>query len=406
MYISKFIVVGTENDYKKIYVPNYNSTVLVSPKMYITLSNLVMKYGESEIDVTDKEFKSIEETQDYNILVRNNVIVENLSRLEDLYRSFVSGLLSVYLHVSQECNLRCTYCYAQHNLGKNMMMSAEAAHRYIDQLYKKGVRNFVVTGGEPLLNPNLEHIIDTIKHKKNTRIELLSNGTLLKDKTALLEKIDNCIISLDVGDSNQRRGISTDEVLANLIALPENLKQKTAIRSDISKGEELLLSEMRKRIESLGFRYIAIPRLPNCANDLADFPDVSLIEAPTELVDNLSMIRCGAATSILAVDWNGDVYPCQNLMRTEHLITNINSNLWYEDLLYSELRTTMCKAHVLNIDQCKDCDVKFVCGGGCRALSYNVYQSYYHCLEFYCDHFKRYAYNKLNRITYKRNKEV
>ena len=163
---------------------------------------------------------------------------------------------------------------------------------------------------------------------------------------------------------------------------------------------------MRKRIEALGLSYITVPRLPNCSDDLAEFPDVSLIESPVELIDTLTMVRCGAATSILAVDWNGDVYPCQNLMHTEHLITNINSDLWYEDLMRSELRTTMRNAHVLNIDICKDCDVRFVCGGGCRALSYNVYQSYNHCLEFCCSHFKRYAYDKLNRIIYKRNKKV
>lgn len=406
MYISKFIVIGKENNYQKIYVPKYNSIVLVSAKMYITLCNLAMKYNGSEIDVTNKDFKDIKETPEYNILVKNNVFVENLNGLEERYRLFVPSLSSVYFHVSQECNLRCTYCYARHNLGKNMIMSVQNANRFINQLYEKGVRNYIITGGEPMLNPSLEAIIDIINSKKDVRIELLSNGTILDGKISILEKLDNYIVSLDVGDSKQRRGISADKVLANLTKLPESIKNKTTVRSVISRGEELLVPEMRKKIESLGLKYISIPRLPNCANDLMEFPDVSLLEAPMELVDTLAMIRCGAATSIVAVDWNGDVYPCQNLMRTEHLITNMNSDLWYENLLNSTMRTIMCKAHVLNIDKCKECVVRFVCGGGCRALSYNVYQNYYHHLEFYCNHFKKYALDKLNKIAFKYNKKA
>lgn len=86
MYISKFIVIGKENNYQKIYVPKYNSIVLVSAKMYITLCNLAMKYNGSEIDVTNKDFKDIKETPEYNILVKNNVFVENLNGLEERYR--------------------------------------------------------------------------------------------------------------------------------------------------------------------------------------------------------------------------------------------------------------------------------------------------------------------------------
>ena len=401
MYISEFITIGRDGDFYKIYVPTYNSIVLVSERMYAMLTNLILKYGTEEIDDSDKDFCAVESAQGYSVLVKHNVITKHLGGLEERYRSFTPKLTTVYLHVTQECNLRCTYCYAKHNLGKNMMMSFLSATQYISQLYEKGVRNFVITGGEPLLNKDIEGIIDTIRSKNNTRVELLSNGTLLDDNYAILEKIDSCIISLDVGNSEHRRGISANEILYSLSKLPSNIKKKTSVRSVISKGEELLLPEMRGKIESLGLRYITIPRLPNCADDLTEFPDVELIDSPAELIDTLTMVRCGAATSILSIDWNGDVYPCQNLMHSEHFITNLNSHAWYEELTSCELRQTLNNAHVLNIEKCKNCSVRFVCGGGCRALSYNVYRNYDHCLEFYCDHFKRYAMDKLNRITYK-----
>lgn len=404
MYISDFITIGKDEDYYRIYVPNHNSTVMVSEDMYILLNNLVAKYGKEEIDTSDKDYKNVVSSQDYSVLVKHNVITNDLNSLEERYRSFVPQLTTVYLHISQECNLRCTYCYAKHNLGKNMMMSSADATRYISQLYEKGARTFVLTGGEPLLNSDIGSIIDTIRGKKGTIVELLSNGTLLHDNHSILEKCDSCIISLDVGNSEQRRGISAIEILDNLSALPTSIKNKTSVRSVISKGEELLLPEMRKKIEVLGLRYITIPRLPNCVDDLAEFPDVKLIEKPSELIDTLTMVRCGAATSILSIDWNGDVYPCQNLMHREHLITNLDSPRWNEELKSSELRRTLCNAHVLNIDKCRHCDFRFVCGGGCRALSYNVYHSYDHCLDFYCEHFKRYAMDKLNRIVYRRGK--
>lgn len=56
MYISDFITIGKDEDYYRIYVPNHNSTVMVSEDMYILLNNLVVKYGKEEIDTSDKDY--------------------------------------------------------------------------------------------------------------------------------------------------------------------------------------------------------------------------------------------------------------------------------------------------------------------------------------------------------------
>ena len=399
MYISKIISICEKNGYTQIYSPSSNSTLMVKNSLYNKLKELYDKYKSDEIDEYDETYVNIKNKEEYDVLIKNRIICEDNEWLENKYRAFDPKLKIIYLHVTQECNLRCTYCYAKNNLGKDMMMNENASRKYIDILEQKGVKKVVLTGGEPLLNPDIEKIVEYIK-KKGIYVSLLTNGTLLSKHMRMFYDIDDCIVSLDVEGSMQRKGISADRVFSELLSIPHDLRRKVSIRSVISKGEELQIEEMRNKVEKDGFHYIFIPRLPNCIEELRLFPNLDLIDEPKELMESMRMIRCGAATAELAIDWNGDIYPCQNLMRKEHRISNLNKSNWEEHLQTSNLRKTLREAHVLNIEKCKECDVRFICGSGCRAISYNMYETYYHCIDFYCEHFKKYAIDKLKKVRF------
>lgn len=90
---------------------------------------------------------------------------------------------SVFLHLTTRCNLRCAHCYAAAPAAKDL--PAPVVFRVIDELKSLGGGSVTLSGGEPLLHPDIRRIL---KHAASTglHIQLLSNGTLIDKETAEL----------------------------------------------------------------------------------------------------------------------------------------------------------------------------------------------------------------------------
>lgn len=113
------------------------------------------------------------------------------------------GLLStdhiVQAHIipMRRCNLACTYCNEYDDVSKpvdvNIMLER------VDHLAKLGATLIMISGGEPLLHPDLEKIIARIRH--HGRIAgMITNGYLLMpDRIQRLNdaKLDHLQISID-----------------------------------------------------------------------------------------------------------------------------------------------------------------------------------------------------------------
>lgn len=399
MYLSTYIVIEESEKLAKIYCPSQNTILMVSKGVLLLLNNISQRYGNDEIDVEDNDFITLRSNEIFNILEKHYFFTSEPDRMKKILSAKTPCFRIVYFHVSQECNLRCEYCYAFHNIRRGRIMRLTNAKIYIDKLIAAGASHFILTGGEPLLNPDLNDIVEVLKMYPGITTELLTNGTMLNNNIRILERVDNIIVSLDVGESNKRRGIEKKEILRKLEGLPDDVKNKMSVRSVVSKGEESQVGKMRTDVESIGLRYIAVPRLPNSERDLKYFPELPLTNDNPDTTYQ-RMTKCGAATYELAIDWNGDIYPCQNLMRREHKLTNLKSENWDKDVADSELSKTLKDANVFNIDKCSTCDYRFLCGGGCRALSYNVYSTYNQCLEFYCEHFQNESIRCLKNIKF------
>ena len=107
------------------------------------------------------------------------------------------ALNRLILHLSNDCNLRCVYCYANggHYRTERDLMSKEMLDRIIDVIYREyeHVDRIQFFGGEPLLNMELiDHgcrRMREIEQSRGTDIDfgIVVNGTLINDRFIELE---------------------------------------------------------------------------------------------------------------------------------------------------------------------------------------------------------------------------
>ena len=109
-------------------------------------------------------------------------------------------LQRLVLHVSNMCNLRCAYCYADggtygRKKGHMPVMTAFFAINWVMQSFG-GIENIQFFGGEPLLNPLLiievceyfKALRDSKKIKEMPEFSMVTNGTLGDDSIIRLLK--------------------------------------------------------------------------------------------------------------------------------------------------------------------------------------------------------------------------
>lgn len=102
----------------------------------------------------------------------------------------------VILAVTNRCNLHCSYCYARNAGSKGPDIPTDKMFGLIDELFRMGTRYIVLTGGEPLLRPDIKTIIDHVSGQ-GMKCGMSTNGLLLEERLDVFENISGINISLD-----------------------------------------------------------------------------------------------------------------------------------------------------------------------------------------------------------------
>ena len=146
-------------------------------------------------------------------------------------------LRDLRISVTDRCNFRCSYCMPkevfdnQHVfLPQSALLSFEEITRLARLFAQAGVRKLRLTGGEPLLRKNLEHLVEMLAALRTPDGEpldltLTTNGSLLARKAAALKAagLKRLTVSLDaIDDAVFRRmndvGFAVEDVLLGIDA--------------------------------------------------------------------------------------------------------------------------------------------------------------------------------------------
>ncbi len=119
-------------------------------------------------------------------------------------------LRDLRISVTDRCNFRCRYCMPREKFGSKHAFMPRRAFLSFDEIEKVviackelGLEKVRITGGEPLLRPNLEELIKKLS-KLNLDIALTTNGSLLRNQAKKLADagLNRVTISLDALDQD------------------------------------------------------------------------------------------------------------------------------------------------------------------------------------------------------------
>ncbi|WP_114560636.1 GTP 3',8-cyclase MoaA [Desertihabitans aurantiacus] len=137
------------------------------------------------------------------------------------------GRVATDLRVSltDRCNLRCTYCMPAEGLdwlGKDELLTAEELHRLLDVAVRMlGITSIRLTGGEPLLRPDLLEVVrDVAALRPRPRIALTTNGIGLARRAGELAAagLDRINVSLDTLDPDTFTRLTRRRRLPDVLA--------------------------------------------------------------------------------------------------------------------------------------------------------------------------------------------
>jgi GTP 3',8-cyclase len=137
--------------------------------------------------------------------------------MEPLLDTFGRPLETLRISITDRCNFRCVYCMPKEVYGRDHqflerteLLTLEEIARVAGIFASLGVRTVRITGGEPLVRRNVEHLIELLHAIPKLEIALTTNGSLLPQKAEALARagLDRVTVSLDSVDDAAFRALN------------------------------------------------------------------------------------------------------------------------------------------------------------------------------------------------------
>ena len=343
----------------------------------------------------------------------------------EIKADFTGKPVAAYWSITDSCNFRCRYCYAncegiRNDIKINEILSLEQCYGIVDSVKEYGFRELVLTGGEPLLEPKVFEIAKYAK-EKGLYCGLLTNGSLISKFDIEEFRVFHYIkISLDGHEdeiNDAVRGEGTCQRILEGIKLLRDHDMKVDISTVITK----LNRDHIKELMEIMYRDFGITthtltnHIPlgrgakselGCSFDEIKQCDDIIMHTKFKMQEEnfFSVIQdvfypegrkncCGMGVSEILINEKADVYPCRMTYTDEFYLGNLlKDNL--KDIL-SRMVDISKKLTVDCIESCKDCEVKYLCGGGCRMYHQCYTDSIYESYPEVCDIYKRQLHNLL-----------
>lgn len=298
---------------------------------------------------------------------------------------------NLYLHLTFRCQLECTHCYARADARGRQQpdMPVNTVERLLREAKEAGFRQVVLTGGEPLIHHDRPALLDILAAARTwtapMNLALRTNLALPLASVELrrvAQAVDQVVVSVD-GDKamhDARRGAGS------YAATLSNLDAYAALAATVPGAGELSFAAVMHVADITGFagdsvralaRRLGVsrtrfrPLLP--LGRAADWEEPPTPEALGAYIDPFDLITagfrpvssCGLGQN-LYVEPSGESFPCYVYQRPETCLGNVITRSLAMVLATPSFHN-LCQYTVDVNSKCRECDVRYLCGGACRA---------------------------------------
>jgi SynChlorMet cassette radical SAM/SPASM protein ScmF len=336
-------------------------------------------------------------------------------------------LVSLYLYLSDHCNLSCRHCWISPGYSESAIHGVPLEHlkNTISEAKTIGLQSVKLTGGEPLLYRDI-HALLTFLASEGIAVIIESNGTLFERRimeTMRSCQVDQISVSLDAATKeihDEMRGVkgSFDRTLKGLKLLSEygfnfqiimTLQRKNSqdIQGLISlakelgagslkinhlvpcgRGERAFRNRENLSPDELMLLYQRVERERSSYGDLNVIFDLPVALRSIEDIKRRGIVEC-RILNILGILANGDFSICgigQTIdeLRMGNLYQDSIVEIWQKHQILMDLRNSLPR-QLKGV--CGNCLFRFQCLGACRANAYalnkDFYAPYFLCQESY-----------------------
>ena len=254
----------------------------------------------------------------------------------------------IYVEITNMCNLNCSFC---HKTKRNMLHMLPDEFRNVVEKIKDYTDLILLhVAGEPLLSPYLEEILD-ICEKENMKVNITTNGTLIKEKIDILKN------AKAVGQIN----ISMHSYMENKNKNTDYLKNTIETIKEISKNSDKYISYRLWNLEDIKENSINTEVLEVLGEEY-NFPNLKEKAKTEEYIKLDKMVflnqdtkfewpdiekkqikkngKCYGLRTHVGILGNGDVVPCCMDIEGDIVLGNIHKET-LEEILNKELAKKM-----------------------------------------------------------------
>lgn len=310
----------------------------------------------------------------------------------EVTREYLEGYKMLNIYITNACNLKCKHCFMLSGKKLENELTLEDWMKVLTSFKENGGEFVTFSGGEPLMFKNFPQIISHA-HDLGLKSTVLSNGLLWSDKLIyeLAPFIDEIQFSLDGVDEETNsmvRGSGHFEKVVDTIVKFANAGVKTSVATtftydnlnentqtryknlvDLIKektsGKDVFFKLSKKLLPGRDVHFTAeenekysaiIKDIEKHVDENADYEN--FLAGHTA---NLVAINCGLGG--ISVSSDGNVYFCNRINEMESFgnVTEKPMSFFMEKGKEIHLATS-----VENVIPCKDCELRYICDGGCR----------------------------------------
>ncbi len=316
------------------------------------------------------------------------------------------NLRELKIEITNRCLLHCVHCSTDSGPNLTSFLAPSMFPGLVEQAYDLGCHEIYLSGGEPLLHPDLNYFLGTLA-SKGIRNKVYTTGIVrakpptpvdLEELEALkTEGLSDIAVSMYSARPNIHDAVT--RVIGSFSATARALRNATkagltveihfvVMKNNIDELRPLVKFAVQNRVRKISLlRFVpqgrglvsnsdltpAVPQLVKLKKMVADlrrnYPDITLrLGSPFNFLLLGSPTPCTTGSDRMIITPKGFAYPCDALKNVA--LPNVDDNNALQTPLRKILSSSALFHMVQNVsvpEACTDCNQVHKCLGGCLA---------------------------------------